>query len=179
MSSLYVCTSILSASTPQYLCSLPPPQSSPAVLEFCRLCRRSCRSNADRTQQGRSLSQTPQTWPGMEHRSALGTTEMLNPPSHWSADSLPTKIYREKWRGEKMKEERRKREGEKPGGHNTIGVHIFSFHKYLLSRLHLHCKKVMCLGFQIKSQLHSEQKHNLYTKSLLVICFKRNPLNLM
>lgn len=80
--------------TPQCLCSLPPPQSSPAAPEFCRLCRQSCRSNASGSLWGRSFQQTPQTWPGMERRSALCIAEMLNQQSRRSADSLPTKIYK-------------------------------------------------------------------------------------
>lgn len=73
---------------PQYLCSEPLPQSSPAAPEFCPPCRPSCRSSEAEPPRHRTSWQTPQTWPGTARRSAPGITETPDSPSQESGDSL-------------------------------------------------------------------------------------------
>lgn len=84
---------------PQYLCSWPPPQSSPAAPGSCPPCRLSCRSNAAEPRWCRSSWRTPQTWPDMARRSAPGITETLDSPSQESGDSLRART----WTGKKKK----------------------------------------------------------------------------
>lgn len=85
---LRACWSLDQTLPPQYLCSEPLPQSSPAAPEFCPPCRPSCRSSEAEPRRHRSSWRTPQTWPGTARRSAPGITETPDSPSQESGDSL-------------------------------------------------------------------------------------------
>lgn len=90
---LHVCCTQDQTLPPQYLCSEPPPQSSPVVQEFYPPCHPSCRNSEAEPQRHRSSWQTPQTWPDMARRSAPGITETPDSPSQESGDSLQAKTF--------------------------------------------------------------------------------------
>lgn len=89
---------------PQYLCSWPLPQSSPAAPGSCPPCRLSCRSSAAEPRWHRSSWRTPQTWPGTARRSAPGITETLGSPSQESGDSLRARTCGGEIGGKRSKE---------------------------------------------------------------------------